>query len=317
MAERRRDLYAAPRRRTAKERQYVNPAAFWNRLREMGRNKVWLAGQVGVNPSTIDDYLSGKRRVPHKRADQLLEVLKLPASKLLNRKPPPRITTEAGSRELLALPYVNSENIREEMERQGLTVTELAKRVGVSRRSMTRILGEKQRVTPETQVAISQALDLPREDVIDLEPVDPALDTSRVTEAPTPYNVARAATEGVRLLVRPRHVEGMKEALGNGEAGLPCGCVVYWSGSELPSDDALDVVREHYRSHVEGIMQEPGLVEERPNPSRPLRLPLPSERRSRVLWPSLPNGEGVPKVGPGQLFGGTPPRRPTFSPVSA
>lgn len=290
MAERRRDLYRVrtTRRRTREERQYINPAAVWNRLREAGRDLTWLSEQVGVNRSTIDDYLSGKRRVPHKRADQLLDVLRLPASELLSPTRPPRVQTERGSRELWALPYVNSERIRDELAKRGWTVTELARKVGVSRRSMQRILGEKQRVRPDTQVALSQALDLPREDVIDLEEVDPG----RVMEAPAPYEVRQSLVDRT-MIIRPRGSLAMSDAFPS-QATLPCGCIVYWPGEGLPSREALDEIREHYRGHTIGLMEDPGLGTDWQNPKISPQMPNPTERMARMLWPRLPSGaEGL------------------------
>ena len=290
MSERRKDLYSAPRRRTREERQYINPAAMWNQLREAGRDLTWLAERIGVNRSTIDDWLAGSRKVPHKRADRLLEVLHLPESKLLSPTRPRRVEAERGARELWALPYVNSERIRDELARRGWTVTELARKVGVSRRSMQRILAEKQRVRVETQVALSQALDLAREEVVDLEPVDPVFDTSRVMDEPAAYKVRDSLLRRA-LVIRPRAVSTLTEAF-SAQAGLPCGCVAYWQGPAAPRAEALDEIRDHYRRHAAGLMEEPGLGTDRQNPRLSPDLPRPYERMGTMLWPRLPTGEG-------------------------
>ena len=295
MAERRKDLYRTktPKRRL-KDTQYINPVALWNRLKEMGRNPSWLAEQMGVSPSTIHNYLVGTRRVPHKRADQLTNLLRLPAAQLLSPKPPPRVP-EGTRGERRSLPYANVERVRDEMERRGWTVADLARAIGITHKSTRRLLAETMRLKPETQVALSQALDLPREDVIDLEPVDPALGAGRVMEEPKPYEIRETIAKGVRTVIRPRRDVTVEELLEQpAEAGLPCGCVVYWTGDNL-TDDTLDEVREHYRSHVEGLMQEPGLLEDQPNPRTTAALPVAHRRTGRVLWPRLPGVSG-PKI---------------------
>ncbi len=289
----RRDLYRA--RKAIQARKYINPAQVWNRLQEMGRSVPWLAEQLGVRPSTVHNWLGGRARVPHVQAGQLAETLRLPTTTLLSQQKP-RPVPAASRGESRALPYANSERIRAEMDRRGWSASELARRAGIGRTTVRSILAETKRVGPEIQVKLSQALDLAREDVVDLEPVDPVFDPGRVMEEPAPYEVRQSIEGRAGTVIRPRTNPLLDEAYKlDSRANLPCGCAVYWRGPGLGSE-TLDLVREHYRGHVVGIMQEPGRLADTPRTGEPGSLPSPYRRGGGMVWPRLATREQAPAL---------------------
>ena len=289
--EQRRDLYGTGRR-GLEQRQYINPAALWNRLREMGRDLTWLAREMGVDPQTVHNYLGGGKRVPHSRADQIAEVLSLPASSLLSPNPPPRVTAAARG-EKRGLLYANAEVIRAEMERRGWNKTDLARAAGFSPSTARKALEGTGPLRREVQEQLTRVLGRPRSEVMEMEPVDPALDSAtRTLETPTPYGVRRLVGKRAQMVIRsPQALEPGTLMDRPSQADLPCGCVVYWSGSSRPTPEAMEEIDEHYRRHLAGLMEEPGRIEDRPRRRTPSMLPVPSPLRARMMWPRLPDAD--------------------------
>ena len=291
-------------RRGGGELQYINPAAVWNRLQEMGRTVPWLAQQAEVASSTVHNWLTGRTRVPHVTAKRLAETLRLDKSKLLSPQQPRQIP-DASWGESRALPYANSERIRAELEIRGWSMSELARQAGIGIATARHIVNEQQRVGPDIQVKLSQALDLPREDIVDLEPVDPVFEPKQLMEQPAPYEIRRAIEGRAGTIIRPRTTPLLDRAYEfENQASLPCGCAMYWRGGLAP--EVVDVAREHYREHLASIMQEPGRAAETPGVGDPTHMPSPYGRRGGMVWPRLATGEEPPAL-PKKIL---PRRRP-------
>ena len=63
----------------------MNRALIRSEIENMGFRRVWLAGQIGVHPTTLNRFLSGKTMLGSEALMELLSILKLKPEALLKK----------------------------------------------------------------------------------------------------------------------------------------------------------------------------------------------------------------------------------------